>query len=154
MSSFRFNPNAGLLEPGTYSARIKKVEFTRSKADYPMAVVTLEVDSDGDAVEIKDYLVSMPTTTWKIVAFCEACGLDPSAGTFEAGDVLGVDVKVDVEIRKGQAKKDGSGNFPDQNAVKTYILGDGVAKESSVKPPKKNEKMPWEEPAPSNDLPF
>jgi len=126
--------NRGLLEEGVYPFIVKEVVQTVSKSQNPMLEVKIGVlDKDGQRV-ITDYLVAMDSMIFKLKHFCETLGfekeykdgkLDPAKCVGRSGSVL-------IGIKKGDAKRDGSGFYPDKNNVRDYVKPE--AKPAQVDP--------------------
>lgn len=125
-----------LRPDGLYAFEVADAQpATSKKTQTPMIALTLRFyDSDGAAFTVKDWLVHSDNR-WaekKVYDFALSTGLQAkyAAGTMTAEDCLGRGGFAMVTVQKGKAKDDGSGNFPDRNAVKYYT----TQKPKSVEP--------------------
>lgn len=114
-----------LRPEGLYAFDVATAESKTSKTGNPMIALSLNFfDAEGDRFSVKDWLVHSDSR-WaekKCYDFAYAVGIEAaySAGTMTAEDCLGRSGFAFVNIQKGKAKEDGSGNFPDRNGVKYY----------------------------------
>jgi hypothetical protein len=131
---------SNLAPEGDYDFNILAAEDTVSKSKNAMIKVKLGLYS-GESIRwhIFDYLV--PAMEAKLRHFCDSVGLlsQYEAGTLCAEDCKGRAGKVRIII-----KSDKSGQFPDKNEVKDYVL-------RAAKPLTKPEPKPVEE---ADDVPF
>lgn len=116
----------GILPDGEYAFQVLNAADDTSKKGNDMIVLDLCVFVDGGGErKVKDYLV--PGTQWgvkKIHDFAHAVGLGAKydGGEFGADDCLDRTGYCKIKTDKGKAKEDGSGSFPDRNAVAWYLV--------------------------------
>lgn len=116
----------GILPEGDYSFQVLNAADDISKKGNDMIVLDLCVFApEGGERKVRDYLV--PGTPWgvkKIHDFAHGVGLGGKydSGEFTADDCLDRTGWCKVRVEKGKAKEDGSGNFPDRNAVAWYLV--------------------------------
>lgn len=123
----RFN----LLEEGDYDAVVKVATRRTSTQGNVMADMYLSVfDNNGNAHEVRDFLVFTEKMLWKIKHFCDSSGQSEiyAAEKFEPEMASNQHVRVRIGIAKGNEipfdKLNGKvpGSFyPDKNVVNDYI---------------------------------
>jgi hypothetical protein len=134
----RFSPKSekeiaedGLFQPGTYDFEIISAEDATSKNGNDMIKLGLKVfDQEGYHRLVTDYLLE--SIAYKLRHAAECCGMlsDYERGTLDASDFEGKAGQLKLKI-----KKDKEGNYPDQNAVTDYIVGDTPAKPTTTRAP-------------------
>ena len=153
---FSFNPlsdekinelqNRALLIDGIYSFVVRGVEQQQSqKTGSPMLKVTLGVTTyDNNVHFIIGYITTSERMMFKLKHFCETLGLEDkyTAGSFKSSDCINLPGKVKITTQKGTPKPDGSGFYPDKNAVKDYVTLD-LAKPAPLVDPKFNDDVPF-----------
>jgi len=110
-----------LLPAGEYTFRVTNVDYTHSnKTNAPMALVTLEVEYDGELVNVFDYLVLTKKAEWKLSSFFRCIGLKKHGEPFEMNwnRALGAVGRAKVHTEKF-TKKDGTPG--ESNKIKNYI---------------------------------
>ncbi len=148
---------ANLIPAGEYDAEILYAEDTTSKkSSAEMIKVQLKVyGPTGAPVLIFDYLLdAMPA---KIRHCAEACGvLDRyEAGELNGADIQGAAVRVKVEVQHNE-----TGQYPDKNGIKDYVVSKQPAKKESAASRILNAKpmpqtVPSDDAMPSDsDIPF
>ena len=110
-----------LLEPGIYDVEVMEAKESVSKKGNEMIKLKLRVFSDRGERHIYDYLLD--SVSFKVRHFCEAVGLLEiyEAGTLLAIDCFGRAGKAHIAIQK-----DKTGEYPDRNGVKDYIVDDST----------------------------
>lgn len=119
----------GLLPEGTYGFEVAKAEDKVSKSGNDMIEVNLRVfNTDGSFVFVRDYL--MEKISYKLRHFAEAAGLleKYESGEFTASDCEGRTGNVKIII-----KKDTTGQYPDKNEVRDYVVSEQSAKTFTTK---------------------
>lgn len=122
----------GLLEDGEYDAVVKVSTQKPSKSGNIMAELILDVfDKQGQAHEVKDWLVFSNNMLWKLKHFCESAGLEKEyqAEQFHPGMAVNQHVRVkiiteignEIPIDKLQGKPVGS-RYPDRNKIEDYLV--------------------------------
>ena len=111
---------------GVYGFEVADAKAGTSKEkSHPMIALTLGFfDEDGSRFTVKDWLVHSDSR-WsekKVFDFANSTGLQSkyATGAMSAEDCLGRTGFAFLGVEKGKPKADGSGNFPDRNAVKYY----------------------------------
>jgi hypothetical protein len=126
-----------LLKPGYGDFQVIKVEEKYSeKAACDMLILTLKVwDESGKEGLITDYILNNDRFEWKLRHFFYSAGI---GHLYEKGDVS----PEDLMGAQGQliiiTKKDKTGQYPDQSAVKDYIDEAEVAAKEMNKPVNRN----------------
>lgn len=116
-----------LLPPGEYPFRVTGLEYQRSNAsNAPMAKVTLEVEYDGELVNVFDYLVLTKKAEWKLCSFFRSVGMKKHGEPFVMNwsRVVGAMGRAKLYVEK-YTKKDGTDG--ESNKVKHYIDPPGAA---------------------------
>jgi len=112
-----------LIPEGEYSFEVSSAADKISKSGNEMIEVWLRVyKPDGSFIQIADYLLeSIPH---KLLHICETLGL---SAKYQSGQLTGNDFQPGMagKLKLG-IQKDKTGNYPDRNAVKDYIV-DGKA---------------------------
>lgn len=107
-----------LLPEGRYSFKVSKAEDTVSKKGNPMIKLTLNVTDDNNrSYIIRDYL--MEQISYKLKHCADACGL---AEKYRSGELVGSDFKGKEGLLFLRIEEDKTGQYPDKNAVKDYIV--------------------------------
>ena len=110
-----------LLPEGQYPFEISGAEDTVSKSSgLDMIELTVRVyKSDGNFNLVTDYLSSSPKAAFKLSNISKACGLKDKydAGELNSHDFVGKTGEVNLKIQK-----DPSGQYPDRNAVASYVV--------------------------------
>lgn len=132
--AFRFNPktdeeinaiqNQALLPDGVYSFFVKGIEEQVSKTGNQMLKLRLLViGHDKSERYINDFLLITDKMIFKLKHFCETIGFEKEylAGMFDLRQCINRSGRARIGIQKGSAKEDGSGYYPDKNAVKDYV---------------------------------
>jgi len=114
-----------MLPAGAYAFEVLTATAGTSRTS-GADMITLELlihTEDGGNRKLKSYLVASDGGKFAVRAFCESVGLMPEyrAGKFTAESCLGRAGWVRLKVEAGRAKDDGSGNWPDKNAVATYL---------------------------------
>ena len=142
----KFKPNsaeeiqrAQLIEPGEYDFEVIDATEEVSKAGNPMIKLRLKIYVDDSERTIFDYL--MEAVEFKLRHFCEAVGI---LDVYEAGDLL----PVHCTARAGKVligiRKDKSGQYPDQNTVKDYVVNEESEPVSKLSSPNfTNDEIPF-----------
>lgn len=115
-----------LLPPGEYAFRVTSLEYQRSNAsNAPMAKVTLEVDYEGELVNVYDYLVLTKKAEWKLCSFFRSIGMKKHGEPFVMNwsRVVGAMGRAKMYVEK-YTKKDGTDG--ESNKVKHYIDSPGA----------------------------
>ena len=136
-----------LIAPGVYQFEVIAAKDKMSKKGNEMIEVQLKIwDINGHEHFVYDYLLE--SMSYKLKHFTDVTGLADkyAAGNLEASDCVGMCGNVELIIQSGQPKPDGSGNYPDKNAVKDYIAKGAASK--TVKAPS------VDEPFLDDDVPF
>ena len=110
-----------ILPAGEYAFKVTGFEKQHSNnSQAPMAKVTLEVDHDGELVNVYDYLVLIKKAEWKLCSFFRCLGLKKHGEPFvmQWNRVVGATGRAKVYVEK-YTKKDGSSG--ESNKVKHYI---------------------------------
>ena len=110
-----------ILPPGEYAFKVTGFEKQHSNnSQAPMAKVTLEVEHDGELVNVFDYLVLTKKAEWKLCSFFRCLGLKKHGEPFvmQWNRVVGATGRAKVYVEK-YTKKDGSSG--ESNKVKHYI---------------------------------
>lgn len=133
----KFNPDdeaLTMLPPGQYEATVKRAEEQFSqKGNEMIALILTCYDTNGNAVDVFDYLIFTSAWLWKVRHFCESAGLDFKAGELTEAQCSGRNVRVNL-ICKKQA------GYPEKNVVDDYLPRAGSG--------------PTVKPAPDDDIPF
>lgn len=120
----RKNQNHHLLTPGTYPFTVKEIRQAVSQAGNPMIEVRHWIkDKEGNSFGVFDCLLATPKMIFKLKHFLESIGMGElyKAGQFDIYKCLEKKGRAQIIVKKGDAKKDGSGYYADKNAVKDYI---------------------------------
>jgi hypothetical protein len=110
-----------ILPPGEYTFRVTNVEFTHSnRTNAPMAAVTLEVEYDGELVNVFDYLVLTKKAEWKLCSFFRCIGMKKHGESIVMNwnKAIGGVGRAKIYTEKF-TKKDGTPG--ESNKVKSYI---------------------------------
>lgn len=129
-----------LLPEGVYDFEVMDAKDQRSKAGNEMIAIKLRLwASDGSERHVYDYL--MESMAFKLKHFADVSGLSTqyAAGRLSAQDCLNGSGKLKLII-----KKDKTGQYADQNAVKDY-----VTEKKEIAPAPSNNEAPVED-----DVPF
>lgn len=128
-----------IRQEGVYGFEVADAkDGTSREKSNPMIALTLSFfDEEGSRFTVKDWLVHSESR-WaekKFFDFAETAQLHKkyADGSMRAEDCLGRSGFAMLVIEKGKPKSDGSGNFPDRNAVKYYTTK-GPEKRSEPKP--------------------
>lgn len=131
-----------LLPEGIYPFVVKEVTPKLSKEGNNMLELRLAVlAQDGSERMIRDFLLA-DKMAFKLKHFCEAINFveEYKRGYFDPQALLNKAGKVKIIIDKGKPKNDGSGFYPDKNAVKDYVKAVPVGQ---VVDPKLNDDIPF-----------
>lgn len=126
---------SNLLAEGSYPFLVKDVTQKVSAAGNPMLELKLAVYDQNKAEHlITDYLVSTDKMAYKLRHFCEAIGLinEYAKGCFNPTQCIMRRGYLQVIIQKGKPKPDGSGYYPDRNAIKDYNKPDHLDQKKPV----------------------
>jgi hypothetical protein len=148
---------AGLVDDGVYDFNIVNCERKVSKANNPMAKLTIEFwDKEGRVHTIYDYLVfsKIGLNIRKVKHFCDAVGLQDKyllGQVPEELDGYSGKARIVIQIGKEIEHKDLNGKpagskYPDRNIVDDYITYD--VKSYALQPLKDSK------PLPLDDIPF
>jgi hypothetical protein len=120
-----------LAPEGEYGFEVSGAVDKQSKAGNDMIELTLRIyKPDGNFFLLSDYL--MEAMLYKISHACRACGIYEK---YESGNLVAEDFIGKTGRLKLGIQKDKTGQYPDRNAVKDYIVPkDG----ESFTPPKDN----------------
>lgn len=117
----KYDPKDDMLAEGEYEAVVESAWDAVSKGGNEM--VELEVAAyrqDGEKFIIKDWLLSMRGSTWKLRHFCDSAGLN-----FESGEVMAKDCEgKNVRVKVTQATDE---RFGTQNRIVDYLKRNGAA---------------------------
>lgn len=94
-----------LLKEGEYDAMIIHSEDKVSSSGNPMMVLTLTIEDDfGGTHDLKDYLVFMPKTMWKVIHCAESAGIINEYNNKKLCSTIIMDrnVRVKIGIEEGQ----------------------------------------------------
>jgi len=109
---------ANLWPEGEYSFQIARAIDSVSKNGNEMIKLTLNVyNNEGRSQIIYDYL--MEVMEFKLRHCAEACGLIKK---YETGKLDAIDFEGKTGTVKIAIQKDKSGQYPDKNAVKDYVV--------------------------------
>lgn len=114
-----------LLPAGAYAFEVLNAGAGTSRTS-GADMITLELlvhAEDGSNRKVKSYLVASDGGKFAVRAFCESVKLMPEyrAGKFTVESCLGRSGWLKLKVEAGRPKDDGSGNWPDKNAVATYL---------------------------------
>lgn len=125
-----------ILPPGEYAFKVTGFEKQHSNnSQAPMAKVTLEVEHDGELVNVFDYLVLTKKAEWKLCSFFRCLGLKKHGEPFvmQWNRVVGATGRAKLHVEK-YTKKDGTAG--ESNKVKQYLDAPaGRASAPSAAPP-------------------
>lgn len=88
---------AGHVEPGTYSARIDKVNDKAAKSGNPMMIIgwTITGTEPPAGTKVSEMVTMIPEAYWRVAEIFEATGFKSPDGTgFESQDLLGLECKI------------------------------------------------------------
>lgn len=119
-----------LIEPGVYRFQVNKASLRTSKNGNPMMAVEISVWDDSRTYNIFDYLVNIPSMTWKIRHFADSLNLgkEYDNDTLEPEMCVGLYGMADINI---QPAKDG---YAAKNIVVDYVLNEQGQVKSEVIP--------------------
>ncbi len=134
MHAFSFTPkseaeihaiqNRGLLPDGIYPFIVREVKQEVSKSNNNMLKVVISVTGqNNDRRNVVDYLLATDEMMFKLRHFCETVGLEKEyeSGSFMPNQFINRGGFAKIGTKKGNAKDDGSGFYPDKNTVKDYV---------------------------------
>lgn len=125
-----------ILPPGEYAFKVTGFEKQHShNSQAPMAKVTLEVEHDGELVNVFDYLVLTKKAKWELCSFFRCLGLKKHGEPFvmQWNRVVGATGRAKLHVEK-YTKKDGTTG--ESNKVKQYLDAPaGRASAPSAAPP-------------------
>lgn len=108
----------GLLPKGNYSFEISDAKDEVSKSGNEMIKLILNVyDENGNSRLIFDYLLE--SIAYKLRHAAEACGL---LEKYESELLIAEDFKGKTGIVSVGIQKDKTGNYPDKNTIKDYVI--------------------------------
>lgn len=112
----------GLIPAGTYDFEVMKAEDTISKTTgNDMIKLTLRVyDADGGERTLFDYLLDAMPANLRHAAEVFGMLAAYECGALVSSEMVGKVGKVSVIIRKNKDPQ-----YPDQNAIKDYVIGSG-----------------------------
>lgn len=116
-----------LLQPGNYQFHVADASNEKSKNGNEMIKLSLQLwDKDGSTHFVYDYLLE--AMSFKLRHFCAVTGLmiKYESGMLDATDCIGKQGHVEIVIKEGKAKDDGS-KYPSQNSVKDYKVSTNYA---------------------------
>lgn len=109
-----------ILKPGEYDFIVVEIEkLNAEKSGNPMVKLTLQVDDNGELINIIDRLVLIKSCEWKLSGFFRSIGLKKHGERLK--------LRWDIEGKKGRAKlgvrkyTNKDGNPREINEVKSYI---------------------------------
>lgn len=113
----------GLLPDGEYDFEIVSAEDAISKAGNEMIKLRLNIfDGGGRPHVMWDYL--MASVAFKLRHCAEACGLTDQ---YDAGELDAIDFEGKTGRCKVNIQKDKSGQYPDRNGIKDYLVSNEPA---------------------------
>lgn len=109
----------GLLEPGNYRFVIIGASAELSSKGNPMIKIILDVEGK----KIFDYLMDNGPMRFKIKHILNSIGLGNlyNSGSWDTDMLYNGQGVAKIGVKKGEAKKDGSGMYADQNNVIDYV---------------------------------
>ena len=107
-----------LYPEGTYGFQIISADERVSKSGNDMIELKLQVYSnEGKFILVNDYLLE--SMMFKLLHACEACGLQSK---YESGQLDAEDFIDKTGYLKLTIQKDKTGQYPDRNSVKDYVV--------------------------------
>lgn len=103
---------------GQYAFQIISAWDKQSKAGNDMIELKIQVyNNEGKFILVNDYL--MESMMFKLLHACEACGLQDK---YESGELVADDFIDKTGFLKLNIQKDKTGQYPDRNGVKDYVV--------------------------------
>lgn len=133
----------GLLEPGNYRFVVVGASMEVSKKNNPMIKLTLDVGGK----KIFDYLMDNGPMRFKIKHALNSLGLGNlyNSGSWDTDMLFNRAGVAKIGVKKGEARQDGMGTYPDKNNVIDYLV---LTSANDAAPP------PMGESQGDDDIPF
>lgn len=116
--------NIKLLPKGEYEFKVLFIEETVSKKGNQQLVAKLLLTAGEENRTIQTWIpLTIESMSFLFKHFCETLGLGESYKKEELNilECIGRHGKLILGIDSGEPKPDGSGNYPDKNAVKDFV---------------------------------